>query len=74
MEMDLSIICSKTVKILNLSVETVWYFRQQYFFRGSQKLNELVGLIQEIIQYIVDLAGEETLANMGLAMLMDAQE
>ena len=74
MEMDLSIICSKTVKILNLSVETVWYFRQQYFFRGSQKLNELIGLIQEIIQYIVDLAGEETLANMGLAMLMDAQE
>lgn len=74
MEMDLPILCSKTAKILNMSVETVWYFRQQYFFKGNQKLNELIGLIHEIIQFIAELAGEETLANMGLAMLIDAQE
>lgn len=66
--------CSRITNIINISVETVWLFRQQYFFRGHGKLNILTAELQKSLQEILDIAGVEYLNNMGVSALFDAQE
>ena len=67
-------LCRKMTDIINLSVETVWFFRQQYFYKGYGKLKILISTLSESLQDIVNLAGDEYLESMGVAMLLDAQQ
>ena len=60
--------------LINSAAETVWFFRQQYFFRGQGQLKKLILDLQQILQEIVDVAGTEFLNQMGIAELLDAQE
>lgn len=62
------------VKIINSAEETVWLLRQQFFFRGLRKLNETIGLLQQELDNIVCVVGEEFLGQLGIAALIEAQE
>ena len=74
MDKTISNLCNSIINIIDISVETVWLFRQQYFFRGHGRLNLLTGKLQNILQTIVDTAGMEYLNGMGVAELLNAQE
>ena len=74
MDKTISNLCSSIINIIDISVETVWLFRQQYFFRGYGRLNLLTGKLQNILQSIVDIAGMEYLNGMGVIELLNAQE
>ncbi len=74
MDKTISDLCNSIINIIDISVETVWLFRQQYFFRGHGRLNLLTGKLQNILQTIADTAGMEYLNGMGVAELLNAQE
>lgn len=62
------------VKIINAAEEIVWFLRQQYFYRGHSKLKETIEVLQQELETIVGVAGEDFLEQMGIAALIDAQE
>lgn len=62
------------VKIINTAEETVWLLRQQYFFRGHNKLNETIRFLQQDLDTIAGVAGEDFLGQMGIDTLIGAQE
>lgn len=74
MDKMISNLCNSIISIIDISVEIVWLFRQQYFFRGHGKLNLMIGKLQNILQRIADIAGTEYLNSMGVAELLNAQE
>ena len=74
MQNDLIVICDSFSKIVNISVETVWFFRQQYFFKGYASLNQLICLLESNLQMIATVAGNDIVENLGIKELLEAQE
>lgn len=52
MEKMSSELCNNLTDIIDISTETIWLFRQQYFFRANKVLNRLTSELQEVIQSI----------------------
>lgn len=74
MEKKLSVLCDHLINIIDISTETIWLFRQQYFFRGNKMLNRVTGELQETLQSIIEIAGSDYLSTMGIAELLNAHE
>lgn len=74
MEKSISAIGADIINVIDVSTETIWLYRQQYFYRGSGMLKKLTGELQSILQSIVDIVGADYLNEMGVAELLDAQE
>lgn len=67
-------ICSELISVINDATKTVWYFRQQYLFKGYRKLQQVITDISTVIGDLIDVCGQEILQEIGLTSLLDAQE
>lgn len=67
-------LCQKLISIINESVETIWYYRQQYYCKASEGLQRITVLVQESLHSIIELASEQLVYDMGVNLLLEAQE
>ena len=62
------------VKINEYANRLVYSFRRQYFYTGWNHQNVMIGLLQDNLDKMVKYAGEDIVAQLGIAMFLEACE
>ena len=62
------------IDIIDSAEKTVWNYRKQFFNKGAVALRETLIFLQNHVDDLVALGGENIFLEMGFSMILDAQE